>query len=75
VTCLYSADWVACVRSVPHSLQNLAVVLDCAPQEPPNSPVAVSPPPPSWLGSTIPLTDKLDPTDTGMMRLQFRQIR
>ena len=23
----------------------------------------------------IPLTDKLDPTDTGVMRLQFRQIR
>ena len=22
-----------------------------------------------------PLTDKLDPTDTGVMRLQFRQIR
>ena len=37
---------------VPHSLQNLAVGLDCAPQEPQNSPVAVSPPPPSPLGST-----------------------
>jgi hypothetical protein len=24
---------------------------------------------------TIPLSDKLDPTDTGVMRLQFRQIR
>jgi hypothetical protein len=23
----------------------------------------------------VPLTDKLDPTDTGVMRLQFRQIR
>jgi len=23
----------------------------------------------------IPLTDKLDPTDTGVMRLQFREIR
>jgi len=23
----------------------------------------------------IPLTDKLDPTDTGVMRLQFRQTR
>ena len=23
----------------------------------------------------IPLTDKLDPTDTGVMRLQFRQIQ
>src|SRR4029077_3430702 len=52
VTCLYSADWVACVSRVPHSPQNLAVGLDCAPQEPQNSPVAVSPPPPSPLGST-----------------------
>src|ERR1700688_1177552 len=52
VTCLYSADWVACVSCVPHSLQNLADGLDCAPQEPQNSPVAVSPPPPSPLGST-----------------------
>jgi hypothetical protein len=34
------------------SPQNLAVVLDCAPQEPQNNPVAVSPPPPSPLGST-----------------------
>ena len=24
---------------------------------------------------TIPRTDKLDPTDTGVIRLQFRQIR
>ena len=52
VTCLYSADWVAWVSRVPHSPQNLAVGLDCAPQEPQNSPVAVSPPPPSPLGST-----------------------
>jgi hypothetical protein len=37
---------------VPHSLQNLAVGLDCAPQQPHNSPVALSPPPPSRLGST-----------------------
>src|SRR5882757_5432990 len=34
VTCLYSADWVACVSRVPHSPQNLAVGLDCAPQDP-----------------------------------------
>src|SRR6266403_4827696 len=52
VTCLYSADWVADVIGVPHSPQNLAVGLDCAPQEPQNSPVAVSPPTPSPLGST-----------------------
>src|SRR5258705_8933803 len=52
VTCLYSADWVACVSGVPHSPQNFAVGLDCAPQEPQNSPIAVSPPPPSPLGST-----------------------
>ena len=41
VTCLYSANRVADARGVPHSLQNLAVGLDCAPQEPQNSPVAV----------------------------------
>src|SRR6478672_1789755 len=52
VTCLYSADWVACVSPAPHSPQNLAVGPDCAPQEPQNRPVAVSPPPPSPLGST-----------------------
>src|SRR6478609_11448961 len=44
VTCLYSADGVARVSRVPHSLQNLAVGPDCAPQEPQNSPVAVSAP-------------------------------
>jgi hypothetical protein len=52
VTCLYSADWAVCVSRVPHSPQNLAVGPDCAPQEPQNNPVAVSPPPPSRLGST-----------------------
>jgi hypothetical protein len=52
VTCLYSADWVACVNRAPHSPQNLAVGLDRAPQEPQKNPVAVSPPPPSPLGST-----------------------
>ena len=46
VTCLYSADWAARVRRVPHSAQNLAVGPDCAPQEPQNSPGAVSPPSP-----------------------------
>jgi hypothetical protein len=38
VTCLYSAGRVVCVSFVPH--------------DPQNSPVAVSPPPPSRLGST-----------------------
>jgi hypothetical protein len=53
VTCLYSADWVAaCMSGVPHSLQNLAVELDGAPQESQESPVSVSPPIPSPLGST-----------------------
>jgi len=49
---LYSADRVAEVTGVPHSHQNFAVGLDCAPQEPQNNPVVVSPPPPSPLGST-----------------------
>jgi hypothetical protein len=52
VTCLYSADPAEYVSRVPHSPQNLAGGLDCAPQEPQNNPVAVSPPPPSPLGST-----------------------
>src|SRR6476660_4588518 len=51
VTSLYSANLLSCVRGVPHSLQNFAVELDSAPQEPQNIPVAVSPPP-SPLGST-----------------------
>lgn len=50
VGCLYSADRVASVRRVPHSPQNLAVELDCAPQEPQINPVGVSPPPPSRWG-------------------------
>src|ERR1700688_5054375 len=33
------------------SPQNLAVGLDCGPQDPQNNPVAVSPPPPPRLGS------------------------
>ena len=52
VTCLYSADWVACVSGVPHSLQNLEFGGSSVPHDPQNSPVAVSPPPPSPLGST-----------------------
>src|SRR5277367_5338431 len=52
VTCLYSADRLACVTGVPHSLQNLAATLNLQPQEPQDNPVAVSPPPPSPLGST-----------------------
>ena len=52
MTCLYSADRVAEVTGVPHSLQNLAVGLNCAPQEPQENAVAVSPPLPSPLGST-----------------------
>src|SRR6478672_11673057 len=52
VTCLYSADGAGRVSRVPHSAQNLAVGPDCAPQDPQNNPIAVSPPPPSWLGST-----------------------
>src|ERR1700733_6158139 len=52
VTCLYSARGGRAETAAPHSLQNLAVALDCAPQEPQNRPVAVSPPPPSELGST-----------------------
>src|SRR5258705_3443689 len=50
--CLYSAVWRARVSRAPHSPQNLAVVLGCVPHDPQTSPVAVSPPPPSPLGST-----------------------
>src|SRR5271169_4131960 len=52
VTCLYSADRLTWVTGVPHSLQNLAIAPNCVPHDPQNSPVAVSPPPPSPLGST-----------------------
>ena len=52
VTCLYSADRVACVSGVPHSLQNLEFGGSSVPHDPQSSPVAVSPPPPSPLGST-----------------------
>ncbi len=52
VTCLYSADRVACVSGAPHSLQNLEFGGSSVPHDPQNSPVAVSPPPPSPLGST-----------------------
>ena len=47
VTCLYSADRVACASGAPHSLQNLEFGGSSAPQEPQNNPVAVSPPRPS----------------------------
>src|SRR4029077_17308498 len=49
VTCLYSAERVDCVSRPPHSVQNLPVELECAPQEPQTSGVAVGPPPTSWL--------------------------
>src|SRR6476646_1664583 len=52
VTCLYSADRLRCVTGAPHSLQNLEFGGSSVPQDPQNSPVAVSPPPPSPLGST-----------------------
>ena len=52
VTCLYSADRVACVSGAPHSLQNLEFGGSSVPHDPQSSPVAVSPPPPSPLGST-----------------------
>src|SRR5271166_2432916 len=52
VTCLYSAARVTCVSGVLHSLQNLEFGGSSVPHDPHNSPVAVSPPPPSRLGST-----------------------
>ena len=52
VTCLYSADRVTCVSGAPHSLQNLEFGGSSVPHDPHGSPVAVSPPPPSPLGST-----------------------
>src|SRR6202049_809366 len=52
VTCLYSADRPTCVTGAPHSLQNLEFGGSSVPQEPQNSPVAVSRPPPSPLWST-----------------------
>ena len=42
VTCLYSADRVACVSGAPHSLQNLELGGSSVPHDPQNSPVAVS---------------------------------
>ena len=41
----------ACVSRAPHSVQNFAVGLDCAPQETQTGAVKVSPPPPTPLGS------------------------
>src|SRR6476620_2669912 len=52
VTCLYSADRLSCVTGAPHSLQNLEFGGSSVPHDPQSSPVAVSPPPPSPLGST-----------------------
>src|SRR6185436_12236608 len=52
VTCLYSADRLNCVTGAPHSLQNLEFGGSSVPHDPQSSPVAVSPPPPSRLGST-----------------------
>ena len=42
---------LACVTGAPHSLQNLEFGGSSVPHDPHNSPVAVSPPPPSPLGS------------------------
>src|SRR5260370_31443519 len=47
VTCLYSADRVADVTGVPHSLQNLAVAPNWVPHELHDGPATVSPPRPS----------------------------
>jgi len=33
VSCLYSADCGTCATDVPHSLQNLAVALNCVPHD------------------------------------------
>src|SRR6185295_17935568 len=52
VTCLYSADRLSCVTGAPHSLQNLELGGSSVPHDPHGSTVAVSPPPPSPLGST-----------------------
>ena len=43
VTCLYSADRVACVSGAPHSLQNLEFGGSSVPHDPHDSPAAVSP--------------------------------
>src|SRR3954471_21094617 len=52
VTCLYSAAVAAGLTDAPHSLQNLESGGSSVPHDPHNSPVAVSPRPPSPLGST-----------------------
>src|SRR5258705_2316337 len=52
LTCLYSADFVADVTGVPHSLQNLALGGSSEPHDPHGSPSAVSAPTPSPPGST-----------------------
>ena len=52
VTCLYSADGRPCVIGAPHSLQNFESGGSSVPHAAQINPVAVSPPPPSPLGST-----------------------
>ena len=52
VTCLYSADWVACATGVPHSLQNLAVAPNCVPHDLQERPAAIGAPMPSPESST-----------------------
>ena len=52
VTCLYSADWVACASRAPHSLQNLAVALNSVPHELQDGPTAVRAPRPCPPSST-----------------------
>src|SRR4051812_35940476 len=49
VTCLYSADRVADVTGMPHSLQNLTVAPSCVPHDTHDNPAVVSPSPhPRW---------------------------
>src|SRR4029077_7825883 len=52
VTCLYSADWAAYLRGVPHSLQNLEVGGSSVPHDPQDTPAAISAPRPSPVFST-----------------------
>jgi hypothetical protein len=47
VTCLYSAEGVACAAGEPHSLQNLAVRPKSAPHDPQERPTALTAPLPS----------------------------
>ena len=53
VTCLYSADRVACLSGAPHALQNLESDGSSVPHDSHDSPVVVSATRPSFpLGST-----------------------